>query len=565
MSFLGAQNSIALGVQGLIHIDTGVVGSADYLLAKSLRFRFSASAYLSRTPAVAGNLTTWTWSAWIKRGTLSVAQDIFGYFDLTVSNFQNRIVFNADNTFEFLQFNTLLGGYTLRKNTAQVFRDPSAWYHIVCVFDSTNAIAEDGARVYVNGNRITSWANNTLPAASLNSYINSNLYPLGFGIARPSGSNYFDGELAEINFVDGQALLPASFGASSTYNQWLPIAYAGPYGTNGFYLPFTNVTSTSTLVADSSGNANNWTPNNISLTAGSTYDSLTDVPTLTSTTVANYAVLNPLETLYRAAVISNGNLTYDYPSTGGSNSAPAISTIAISSGTKVYFELVSTTSLYPLGSGIRAVGTIATSNQYLGYAATEYAVTTNGNKVSNNVSTAYGTGLTAGDVIGCAVDLVNGKIYWSKNGAWFNSGDPAVGTNPAFTGLSGNYFACVGTMAGANTCTGSVNFGQQPFTYTPPSGFLPLNTFNIAAGTVTTSGTFTGNLSTDGPFVFLNGTPTAMTINGNAVTFGTHADKLANGFKVRSSSASYNASGSNTYVATTVGAVFKYEDAQGNP
>ena len=110
------------------------------------------------------------------------------------------------------------------------------------------------------------------------------------------------------------------------------------------------------------------------------------------------------------------------------------------------------------------------------------------------------------------------------------------------------------------------NFGQQPFVYpTLPTGFLPLNTFNIAAGTVTTSGTFTGNLSTDGPFVFLNGTPTAMTINGNAVTFGTQADKLANGFKVRSSSASYNASGSNTYVATTVGAVFKYEDAQANP
>jgi hypothetical protein len=116
-----------------------------------------------------------------------------------------------------------------------------------------------------------------------------------------------------------------------------------------------------------------------------------------------------------------------------------------------------------------------------------------------------------------------------------------------------------------NIATASINFGQQPFVYTAPSGFLPLNTFNIAAGTVTTSGTFTGNLSTDGPFVFLNGTPTAMTINGNAVTFGTHADKLANGFKVRSSSVLYNLIGSNTYVATTVGAVFKYEDAQSNP
>lgn len=92
-----------------------------------------------------------------------------------------------------------------------------------------------------------------------------------------------------------------------------------------------------------------------------------------------------------------------------------------------------------------------------------------------------------------------------------------------------------------------------------------LNTQNLPAGTVITSGSFTGNASTDGPFVWLNGLPTAMTINGNAVTFGTQVDKLANGFKVRSSSASYNASGTNTYSITTTGAVFKYQDAQPNP
>lgn len=488
-------------------------GSADYLLAKSLRFRSSASAYLNRTPAVAGNLTTWTWSAWIKRGTLSVAQDIFGYFDLTTSNFQNRIVFNADNTFEFLQFNTLLGGYTLRKNTAQVFRDPSAWYHIVCVFDSTNAIAEDGARVYVNKNRITSWANNTLPAASLNSYINSNLYSLGFGIARPSGSNYFDGELAEINFVDGQALDPTAFGASSTYNQWLPKKYAGTYGTNGFYLPFTNTASTSTLVADSSGNANNWTPNNISLTAGSTYDSLTDVPTLTSTTAANYVVWNPLWQ-GRTNSPTNGNL--DYPA-----SSVGIGTMDLSSNS-FYWEITST-------GGTSTVAVYSTS-------------------ASSSI------GVTTGLTYGFRFNGSTGAFDYTTNGATFTS---------IATGLtSGPYFIYVSTAAAT---TASLNAGQRSLAYTAPTGFLPLNTFNIAAGTVTTSGTFTGNLSTDGPMVYLNGTPTAMTINGNAVTFGTHADKLANGFKVRSSSASYNASGSNTYSASTVGAVFKYEDAQSNP
>jgi len=320
-----------------------------------------------------------------------------------------------------------------------------------------------------------------------------------FAVGRPGdfAGQYFPGYISNFRLVNGTCLYPSGTtftpptapltAVTNTALLTLQNSTIIDNSTNAFTITNNGTVVTSVqypftlaIAADSSGNANNWTPNNISLTAGSTYDSLTDVPTLTSTTVANYAVLNPLETLYRAAVISNGNLTYDYPSTGGTNLAPAVSTLAISSGTKVYFELVSTTSLYALGSGIRAVGTIATSNQYLGYAATEYAITPlAGNKYSNNVATAYGTGFTAGDVIGCAVDLVNGKIYWSKNGTWMNSGDPAAGTNPAFTGLSGNYFACVGTEAGGNTCTGSVNFGQQPFTYTAPSGFLPLNTFNI--------------------------------------------------------------------------------------
>ena len=166
-----------------------------------------------------------------------------------------------------------------------------------------------------------------------------------------------------------------------------------------------------------------------------------------------------------------------------------------------------------------------------------------------------------------AVDVTNTKMWLGKNNVWYNSsggttGNPSTGANPTFTTSMVGLFPTTGAYANSV----NANFGQQPFVYpTLPTGFLPLNTFNIAAGTVTTSGTFTGNLSTDGPFVFLNGTPTAMTINGNAVTFGTQADKLANGFKVRSSSASYNASGSNTYTASTVGAVFKYEDAQANP
>ena len=123
----------------------------------------------------------------------------------------------------------------------------------------------------------------------------------------------------------------------------------------------------------------------------------------------------------------------------------------------------------------------------------------------------------------------------------------------------------IGTASAGFDANGYINFGQRSFAYTAPSGFKALCTANLPAGTITTSGTFTGNADADGPFVWLNGVPTAMTINGNAVTFGTHADKLANGFKVRSSSGSYNTAGSNTYSITTTGAKFNVARAQPNP
>jgi len=563
MSFLGAQNSIALGVQGLIHIDTGggAGGSADYLLAKSLRFRSSASAYLNRTFGTPTNNLKWTWSAWVKRGKLGSAGVMFqGYASLAT---RTAIQFNSSDQLVF-------NGTVATATTTAVFRDPAAWYHIVCVYDSANATAANRLLLYVNGTVQT--VTGTQPTASQVEFINGAwLHYISTGYS--GAFEYLDESLAEVNFVDGQALAPTAFGAYSTYNQWLPIAYAGTYGTNGFYLPFTNTASTSTLVADSSGNANNWTPNNISLTAGSTYDSLTDVPTLTSETVANYAVLNPLQiggvtTSPTPITLSNGNLYWYYNrTTSGSGWLQA--TIAIPSTGKWYYEYVSDSGSPVAYSepGIMDIATPksqATPSQYRAYYGYD------GTKISNGVYSAYGAAAVLNDILSVAIDMDNGALYFGKNGTWLNSGVPTSGaskTGAAFTDLISAGVTWVPMMGimGNSVATGYVNFGQQPFTYTAPSGFLPLNTFNIPAGTVTTSGTFTGNLSTDGPFVFLNGTPTAMTINGNAVTFGTHADKLANGFKVRSSSVLYNLIGSNTYVATTVGAVFKYEDAQSNP
>jgi hypothetical protein len=147
-----------------------------------------------------------------------------------------------------------------------------------------------------------------------------------------------------------------------------------------------------------------------------------------------------------------------------------------------------------------------------------------------------------------AFDAATGELWVGRNGTWLNSGDPAAGTGEVTT-VSLSY-SWVATVCDASTQDADINFGQRAFSYTPPSGFKALSTANITSTAVTTSGTFTGNAAADGPFVWTNGNPATLLINGNGVTFGTHADKTAGGFKLRSSSASYNASGSNTWTAT---------------
>lgn len=209
------------------------------LPSKSLRFRASASAYLSRTPAVVSNQQTWTWSGWVKRGSLTSRQNIFGAADSG---------FVTDTHFEFytadqLRLVNYVSSTQMELITTQVFRDPAAWYHIVVSVDTTQAASSNRAKIYVNGSQVTSFSTATYPSQNLNTQINGTLSH-GIGRAGAYNGQYFDGEMAEVNFVDGLALDPTMFGAYSTYGQWLPISYAGYQGANGFYLPFNAATTT---------------------------------------------------------------------------------------------------------------------------------------------------------------------------------------------------------------------------------------------------------------------------------------------------------------------------------
>ena len=305
-------------------------GDAGYNLTRSLRFRASASAYLNRTPASVGNRQTFTISAWVKRGTLAATQYLFGtYLSTGVDEFN----------FNFNSADTLwIGDYQSADNillkTTQVFRDPSAWYHLVLAIDTTQATAANRVKLYVNGSQVTAFSTATYPSQNYNTTVWNTSSPSAVGARGRVYTNNLDGYLTEYNFIDGQALTPSSFGSyDALTGVWQPARYTGTYGTNGFYLPFTDNSALTTssnvgLGKDFSGNGNYWTTNNISITAGVTYDSMTDVPTLTSATAANFAVLNPLNP--SRSTLTNGNLT-----ASGTTDTP---TIIPTSGT-YYFEI----------------------------------------------------------------------------------------------------------------------------------------------------------------------------------------------------------------------------------
>jgi hypothetical protein len=207
-----------------------------YSIAQSLMFDDGDSQYLTRTPASDGNRRTWTWSGWVKRSGLGTAQKMFAFG--TPGTSEAGWTFQTNNTVEFYQY---ASGYQMQLVTTQVFRDVSGWYHIVVAVDTTQATASNRAKIYVNGVQITSFSTETYPSQNLDTFVNSSSHP-NYISHLLGQTNYLDGYLTEVHLIDGQALTPTSFG--ETYNDvWIPKAYDGSYGTNGFYLPMTNDTS----------------------------------------------------------------------------------------------------------------------------------------------------------------------------------------------------------------------------------------------------------------------------------------------------------------------------------
>ena len=290
-------------------------------------------------------------------------------------------------------------------------------------------------------------------------------------------------------------------------------------------------------------------------------DSLVDTPTSYGTDTGvgnevrgNYTVLNALNKGSNVT-LSNGNLESSH---AGSNvHSRAVGTIGVSSN-KWYFEATLTT----LGGQWPAVGVAFSKSTdmatFVGAETGTVGYYAGGGANGGGGGRTYST-YTTGDVIGVAIDLDNSRVTFYKNGA------NAVTSGTTYESITAGEVYVPAVSGYGSSAAWVCNYGQRTFAYTAPSGFKALVDTNLAVGTITTSGTFTGNANADGPFVYLNGVPTTMLVNGNLVTFATHADKLANGFKIRSASSLYNLSGSNIYLITTSGANFKNARAQSNP
>jgi len=426
--------------------------AAPYEIEQSLRLYNGSNLYW--TPSSTGNQTTFTQSGWIKRAGLT-SNEFFLFLQndsTNVGTYFLQIQQDPNDTLYFSQGPS--GGYG---RTLAYYRDPSAWYHVVGVADYNNSTVADRYRVYVNGERVPVSFNanyNTTTTAW-----NNNTYPQRIGWNGVSNSYYYtQGYVAEFHHVDGQALDPTDFGEFDDNGVWRPIAYTGSYGTNGWYLKF-DPSATNGIGHDHSGNGNNFTASGFDTTntTASTYDVMSDTPT------TNWCTLNPLNINDSGFTYSNGNL--DLSTGGGWETTTA--TFYTSSG-KWYYEWTAS-SVYGQIIGITAY---PYTNSNLGVDATSYGYQQDGRKWNNNTASSYGATWTNGDVIGVAYNLDDNEITFYKNG---------VSQGVAFTGITS---LPVSPAISIFYGSGSTNFGQRAFAYTPPTGYKALNTANLPAPTV---------------------------------------------------------------------------------
>ena len=441
--------------------------------------------------------TTFTWSGWVKRSRLGVAQGLcYNQKDDSVTNQRWRLQFTGSDTLNFENKNSA-GEDDVYLDTNQKFRDTSAWYHIVLVYDTTQA-ETDRVKIYINGESVEDnggWGVTNRASADFTTNWSSGWEHYIGKMVDDSAANYFfDGVMAHVHCTYGTAYQASAFGETdATSGIW--VAKTSPsvtYGSQGYFLKFASGASTT----DSSGEGNTMTQAGTMTTTKDTPDN-------------NFATWNPL---YKSDYA--GQNAPIYGNTGwisaetSTNYPTYCSTLGVTTG-KWYFETYIQADSESTSGLTMGIADGSKQSTYLGDLDTDYVYYGNtGVTFNGGTGTAYGATLAVGDILGCAVDLDNLKIYWSKNGVWQNSGDPtsgATGTGSAYTMTApsltntGVYMLATGDSGNANTPTCYTNFGngyfgttavtsaeadgngEGQFEYAPPTGYFALCTNNLGS------------------------------------------------------------------------------------
>jgi hypothetical protein len=435
-----------------------------------------ATTYLTRTPGSAGNRNKWTLSGWVKRSQTSAEEVMFSAYQS--NDYYTFLRFEADGTIKFRDNYT--GSANLNLDTNAVYRDTSAWYHVVAVYDKDNATSADKAILYINGERVTSFSTATYPSQSSTWNVDN----IAAQIGSLNTGQYWNGSMAMVQFVDGQAYDATYFGSTdSTTGIWTSQASStiSSYGTNGFKLAM----DTTTPGADTSGNTNNFT------VGGGT-------PTLTQGSPSNnWCTWNSLVPLTTNYVYSNGNNTVNQTSGAW---VKTVSTIGVNSG-KWYWEVSATNAQISAGKyTVIGVATTTDATAASGMSPNGIGMKNNGSVGISTVLVATLSGFELGDIISCYLDMDNGALYYAKNGVMENSGVPTSGASKtgafALPNPTQTHFATLspyGTNNKAEANFGEGFFGttaagtqaddngQGLFAYDVPAGYYALNTKNLEA------------------------------------------------------------------------------------
>ena len=436
-----------------------------------------ANTYLSRTFSNSTDRKKWTISVWLKRSSTSGNQTI-----VSGNSSNNKIHFlGSNNTLDIVQWS---GSYQYRLRTSRVFRDTSAWYHLVIAVDTTLNTADNRVRLYVNGVEETSFADRNNPSQNFATSWNDS----EANFICKEGDNYFDGSMSHFHFCDGTALAPTVFGSTdSTTGEWkINTSPSFTLGNNGF-----TILKDGNTITDQSSNSNNFT------LGGGTLTNTKDCPNNV------FCTLNPLISTVPTAgtnndttgTLTNGNLTWT--STNAVWNSRGSGNMFVDKG-KFYWE----TKMNSGGDFNAFIGISPTTTVQEYFDGTmgktgNFAYYKNGQKYIGSSASSYGDSWVAGDIIGTALDATNSKLYFSKNGVWQNSGDPTSGStgtgaipidaNTLYTprctihhmGMSFNFGnGFFGTTAiTTNSGNGYAGAeGASKFNYQPPSGYSALST-----------------------------------------------------------------------------------------